>query len=170
MNYFRLMTRRTSAGFTLVELIATMVIIAIIAAISGPLFFNKQTFDQYGFFNETVSAVRYAQKQAIASGCVIRVNITATGYTIFRAASQPVCTAATYNAASYGTALVDLVDPNRTFTRTAPSGITLTATDLYFLPLGSLASPAVNTTVTIDNGTTQSRFRVWVVTGYVEKL
>ena len=54
-------------GFTLVEMIATLIIIALIAAVTAPLFSNVNVFKQSGFYEETLSAIRYAQKHAVAN-------------------------------------------------------------------------------------------------------
>jgi MSHA pilin protein MshC len=67
-------------GFTLVELIMTLVIIGILAAVVGPRFFDRKVFDERLFFEETVSAVRYAQKLALASGCSIEIQLDQHGY------------------------------------------------------------------------------------------
>ena len=64
-------------GFTLVEMIVTLIIVALIAAVAGPRFFSLSAFQESGFYDETVSAVRYAQKYAVASGCTVRVQTTA---------------------------------------------------------------------------------------------
>lgn len=73
-------------GFTLVELVLTMLIIGILAAVVGPRFFERQTFEERLFFDETVAAVRYARKLAVASGCQVQVALDAQGYRIRRAA------------------------------------------------------------------------------------
>lgn len=62
------------SGFTLVELIVTVIIISIIAMVAVPIFFNNSAFDTRIFRDEVSSALRYAQKKAVAS----RRNVCAT--------------------------------------------------------------------------------------------
>src|SRR3989344_1338492 len=139
-----------SKGFTLVELVATLVIIALIAAVSGPLFFDINIFRQRGFFDETLSAVRYAQKHAVA-----------TGFTLYRPASVAACGTGPYN-----TPIADPSGNATTFTRTAPDGVMLDAQDFNFAPDGSAGF--VPATITIGVG--GSQFRVHRATGFVERL
>ena len=61
-------------GFTIVELVMTIVIMGILAAVVGPRFFTKSNFDERFYFEEVLSTVRYAQKLAVASGCRIQVS------------------------------------------------------------------------------------------------
>lgn len=53
-------------GFTMVELITVMVILGIIATVAAPRFFDRNTFDSRGFYDQIISTLRYAQKAAIA--------------------------------------------------------------------------------------------------------
>lgn len=55
-----------SAGFTLVELVVTLIIVGVLAAFVAPRFFGTHGFEERGFHDETLSALRYAQKAAIA--------------------------------------------------------------------------------------------------------
>ena len=57
-----------------------IVIIGIIGALAGPRFFNNSTFAERGYFDELAGALRYAQKVSVATGCRVRVTVTATGY------------------------------------------------------------------------------------------
>ena len=53
-------------GFTLIELIVTLIVVGIIAVTAIPRFANKADFDARGFYDGTLSILRYAQKSAVA--------------------------------------------------------------------------------------------------------
>jgi MSHA pilin protein MshC len=72
--------RNSQRAFTLVELVAVVVIIGILAAVAGPRFFDDKTFQARGYYDELAAALKFAQKLAIASGCPIRMEITANSY------------------------------------------------------------------------------------------
>ena len=150
-------------GFTLIELIATLVLIAAVAATIGPRFFNVDDFRERGFFDETLSSVRYAQKLAVATGCSVFVDITATGFTFYRAAS-----AATCNTGPYATVVADPSGNATTFTRTAPSGVTLTVKSFTFRSDGSATDGTAATTATVNVNSRQ--FKVFFDTGFVQRL
>lgn len=57
---------RRDTGFSLVELIMIIMIIGILAVVAIPRFFERHTFESRGFSDETMAALRYAQKSAIA--------------------------------------------------------------------------------------------------------
>lgn len=55
-----------------------LLIVGVLAAIAVPRL-DIAGFRERGFVQQTLAALRYAQKQAIGSGCDVRVNITAGG-------------------------------------------------------------------------------------------
>ncbi len=75
---------RLVRGFTLVELLTTMTIIGVLAAVSGPRFFSTPAFAARGFADDLRGALRYAQHLAIASGCGVQVTIDTGGYQVMR--------------------------------------------------------------------------------------
>lgn len=66
-----------AAGFTLVELVAVLVIVGILSIFALPRFADVDVFERRGYFEEALAGVRYAQKLAVGSGCSIRVEFDA---------------------------------------------------------------------------------------------
>ncbi len=132
--------RAPQLGFTVVELIMVIVIMGILAAVVGPRFFDRRVFDERLFFEETVSAVRYAQKLALASGCLTQVSLDTDGYRLRQASG---CTSGVYGAEVQGPdgqipfANVDL-----------PAGVSINATN-FPVVFDSLGRPSSAASATI---------------------
>jgi MSHA pilin protein MshC len=70
-------------GFTLIELIASITIIAIIAAVVWPRTTTAQPFLEGGYADGVAVALRHARTVAVASGCEVQFTIDAAGYRAF---------------------------------------------------------------------------------------
>jgi prepilin-type N-terminal cleavage/methylation domain-containing protein len=78
--------RQRASGFTLVELVATLTIAAILAAVAGPRLVSSQTFAARGYADDIASALRQARAVAMASGCAVRFTINSGGYSALQRA------------------------------------------------------------------------------------
>lgn len=69
-------------GFTLIELITVIIIVAVIGIVGASKFFGQAAFKEAQVQQELLSALRYAQKIAIASQCPVLVNIGSSSYSL----------------------------------------------------------------------------------------
>jgi MSHA pilin protein MshC len=143
--------RLPKRGFTLVELVVTLVIIGALAAVSAPLFFSAQDFEENGFRNEVLATVRYAQKLAVGTNCGVQVSVAANTVSLATAAGAGTCFSGPFNQTVF-----DPSNPGFAFTR-ARQGITVTSVGVLFCPLGDTSSsgtctgnyPHTNVAVTV---------------------
>ena len=142
-------------GFTMVELILVIVVAGILAAVVGPRFFDRQVFDQRLFYEESLAAVRYGQKLALASGCFVQVNLSAAGYQLNRAAN---CNSGAFNAA--------VLKPDGEVgyaNLQVPAGVVISSTG-FPVVFDSLGRPAAAASANVGNFT----ISVAAVTGLVQ--
>lgn len=136
------------AGFTLVELVITIVIMGILASVAAPRFFERDAFDERGYYEDTLAALRYAQKLAVATGCPVQVTITASAYTL----NQRETSCAPGNAFTGN--VFNPATQDSSYTKAAPSGLTLTPATLTFNGLGQVSGSPITLTLT---GTADTR-------------
>jgi len=136
-----------------------LIVLGLLAAVSAPRFFQLNTFEERGFFDEALSAVRYAHKLAITSGCHVRVRLDASGYSI---TSQANCTSGAFS---------DIRHPatgQAAYTGSPPGSITVTGgLDFYYDKIGqprTLAGALLGATSSVDIG--PRRVTVEPVTGF----
>lgn len=87
--------KNRAAGFTVLELVATIVIVGVLAATAAPIFFNNQPFQERGYADEIASALRYARRVAVASECRVAVSISPAGYAVNQHTDPDTCRAGT---------------------------------------------------------------------------
>jgi MSHA pilin protein MshC len=142
-----------TAGFTLVELVVTIGILAIMAAVAAPRFFQASTFESRGFYDTAASIVRLAQKTAVAWRRPVYVCVTATQV---KAGT----------AAGCGTPLTYPTSGAQTV-RNAPSGVTLNAFEIYFDGLGRPSAGATIIFTSSIAGDPARQITIAAETGYV---
>jgi prepilin-type N-terminal cleavage/methylation domain-containing protein len=122
------MIRRCS-GFTLIELITVITLVAIVAAMGIPRFVSTSDFTERGYAEEALSAVQFARTLATASGCDTQVDFSSAGYSVSQWAPGS-CTAT-------GASPTVVTGPNgNALSGAAPSGMSIGSASFYFDRIG----------------------------------
>jgi MSHA pilin protein MshC len=168
---------KAAAGFTMVELVTTIVLVGILAATAMPRFFKKQTFDARGFSDQSQSMIRYAQKLAVAQQRPVYVQFNSERVAL---CFDSACSSKVTYPSGTGTSSSACDGGSTWFCAAVPSGLSYTAkvsststSSIYFDSLGKPWSGAQalssSLTVTIIGDTTNRLFYVESETGYVRQ-
>lgn len=133
------------AGFTLIELVITIVILGIISATAAPKFFNYTLYQQKLFFDDTLNAIRYAQKLAVVTACNVNVTISNNQFTLLRPADRTHCTSTT---SSDFTLNVTRPGSGESVYQGSLSGVSLTSSSIFFTAKGTASA---NLTLLVGN-------------------
>lgn len=137
--------RISQRGFTLIELVTLIAILGVISVTALPKFFNYSMFQERGFFDDTLSAFRYAQKLAVVTGCNVQVFTSSNQYQLMRPAlsDRSKCTSTT--AGDFTQAVIR---PGSTSSyQGSQSGVAISNATVYFTSKGSTATASTNVTV-----------------------
>lgn len=149
------------AGFSMVELVTTLVVIGILAAFAIPRFVDRTGFESRGFYDQAQGIVRYAHKIAVAQ----RQSPPKTPVFVLIAANQiRVC----YDAAC----AVTVTDPasGAALVLNAPAGVTLAPATTFSFSGSGAPSIAAQLGISVNStgvGDINRIFFVEAQTGYV---
>ncbi len=155
---------RLDAGFTLVELVLVIVLVGVIAVVAVARMPSQTVFLHQASMNELASALRYAQKKAVAERAAIDVRIDASAGTVtFCRDPAPACAQ-------------PLLAPGDTVALrfTVPAGVTLSivpagTTRFGFDGLGRVTDLAAQQArIDLASSGATGQVRTWVETGLVE--
>ncbi len=148
-------SRASGRGFTLTELVVVIMVLGALAVVALPRFADQTDFTVQGTVDQAASALRYAQKAAIAARSDVLVTFGANGFTA--------C------FASGGSCTANVVDPTRG-TQLGVSGdasVTVGGASFSFDALGRPSTGA--TAVTVSGGGMTRTVTVEAETGYVRQ-
>lgn len=138
-------------GFTLVELIAVLMIVGIVAAVAIPRFFDRNLFDSRSFYDQVIATLRYAQKAAIAEHGFVCVGYAANGITL------------TYGATAACGSNLTSPTGQTPYAITAPNGVTLGGGSAF--SFDALGRPSAAQSITVSGYA--AAITVEAETGYV---
>lgn len=124
--------RRDQAGFTLFELVASMVLIGILAFFALPDFSVVSDFEARAFRDQVVAALRYGQQSAVSHRRLVCADVTTTSVTLRIAAANP--------ASNCGSATLNGPDGRPAYASNSSAFIAGGTGTIYFQPSGTATS------------------------------
>lgn len=113
-----------SKGFSLIELVVILIMISALAVVAYPRFANT-AIEEAAFEQELLNALRYAHKQAMNTGCAVRIEVRAASndYGVYL---RDDATATSCGTAGFGAN--PMADPSGgTLEGQAPRGVTISS-------------------------------------------
>lgn len=124
-------------GFTLVELVMTLLLISIVSVTILPRFFATSPFEKRAMVDDVTNALRYAQKLAVATNCQTQFQASNAYYQVM--------TTRDCNTGAFDNDVMHPTTHDLGFNRHL-SGVTMTAqpADITFFPSGRVSSDGQN--------------------------
>ena len=149
-------------GFTLVELVTVITILAVLSAEFGPKFFTQSVFSQRSYADELAAALRSTQKAAVITGCPAELTVTSSTYVANQqAVSNNSCNVSNTDSTTWATAVVGI--DGTAIAGSAPSSTTVSPTGIYLFDDQGRLTSGPGTTLTIGART----ITIVAGTGYV---
>lgn len=145
------------AGFTLIEMVMTIVIVGILAVVAIPRFFDIDIFRSRGFADQVQASLRYAQKIAVAQRRNVCVALTSGDITLTIASAGGAASACDANLTS-----PTGESPYKISTPSASAALSYSSANFSFDALGRTAAQQ-----TISVGGATNPIIVEAETGYV---
>jgi MSHA pilin protein MshC len=145
-------------GFTIVELIAVIMIIGIMSSVAAPKFIGNDAFDVRGAHGTLLASLQLAQKTAIAQRTTVYANIDT--------ATRVICVSYSANCTA-----PFVTDPatKADYSKTLPASVSIT-TSLTSIPFnGRGLVGTTDTTLTVQNNASSNARTITIEadTGYV---
>lgn len=146
------------SGFSLIELIVVVLLLGILSVFAMGRLFDQNQFAARGFFDDTVNAVKFAQKLAVSTGCEVRVTFAAPPTTGYRLEQRKGTCSGGFGPVAHP------ANRSNDYENNAIAGLNVPSTTITFDAQGLVAN---DVTVVFDPGVPY-RFRVYAETGLVD--
>lgn len=117
----------------------TLVIMSILSLNVIPRFFQLNEYQEKAFFDDTLGAVRYAQKLAIATACNVQVRIANNQYALHRPEAGDRSQCRSTDSADFTRTVLHPGSSGQSYTG-SQSGMNVSDTVLYFNALGQASN------------------------------